>query len=32
MGDKLAHKKIAILVADGFEESELTKPQQALID
>jgi protease I len=30
MGDKLNGKKIAILVADGFEQVELTEPKEAL--
>jgi protease I len=30
MGDKLNGKKIAILVADGFEQIELTGPKEAL--
>ncbi|MDO8861536.1 type 1 glutamine amidotransferase domain-containing protein [Haliea sp. E1-2-M8] len=29
---KLAGKRVAILAADGFEQSELFKPRQALID
>ena len=29
MSQELAGKKIAILVADGFEQVELTKPKQA---
>ncbi len=32
MGDKLKGKKIAFLAADAFEESELTKPWEALKD
>ncbi len=32
MADTLKGKKIAILVADGFEQVELTKPRQALED
>src|SRR5579864_4437329 len=32
MGDRLTGKKIAILVADGFEQVELLKPRQALDD
>src|ERR1700751_3069209 len=30
MAGKLEGKKVAILVADGFEQVELTKPRQAL--
>jgi len=30
--DKLDGKKVAILVADGFEQVEMTKPRQALDD
>src|SRR5881394_2982145 len=30
MARKLDGKKVAILVADGFEQVELTKPRQAL--
>src|SRR2546423_10579523 len=30
--DKLAGKKVAILVADGFEQVEMTKPREALED
>ncbi|HET6528151.1 MAG TPA: type 1 glutamine amidotransferase domain-containing protein [Balneolaceae bacterium] len=30
MADELKNKKVAILVTDGFEEVELTKPRQAL--
>ncbi len=30
MGKKLAGKKVAILVADGFEQVELTEPKKAL--
>ena len=30
MGNKLRGKKIAILVADGFEQEELTGPKEAL--
>jgi protease I len=30
MESKLAGKRIAILVADGFEQVEMTKPRQAL--
>jgi protease I len=30
MGSRLAGKKIAILVADGFEQTELTEPRKAL--
>ena len=30
MGDKLSGKKVAILVADGFEQVEMTKPRAAL--
>jgi protease I len=32
MSQELEGKKIAILVADGFEQVELTKPREALID
>ncbi|PQA59317.1 type 1 glutamine amidotransferase domain-containing protein [Siphonobacter curvatus] len=32
MEQKLQGKKVAILVTDGFEQVELTEPQQALID
>ena len=32
MSQELAGKKIAILVADGFEQVELTKPKQAFED
>ena len=32
MENKLDGKKVAILVADGFEESELTSPKEALED
>ena len=32
MADTLKGKKIAILVADGFEQSEFQKPKQALDD
>ena len=32
MSQKLNNKKIAILVADGFEQVELTKPKQAFED
>jgi protease I len=32
MSAKLSNKKIAILSAEGFEESELTKPKKALED
>jgi protease I len=28
----LSQKKVAILVADGFEQAELTEPKQALDD
>lgn len=30
MADELKNKKVAILVAEGFEEVELTKPREAL--
>jgi protease I len=30
MGQKLDAKKVAILVADGFEQVELTEPKKAL--
>ena len=30
MTQELKNKKVAILVADGFEQVEMTKPQQAL--
>lgn len=30
MSDKLKDKKVAILVADGFEQSEFTEPRKAL--
>lgn len=30
MTQELRNKKVAILVADGFEQVEMTKPQQAL--
>jgi protease I len=30
MADKLSGKKVAILVADGFEEVEMTQPRKAL--
>jgi protease I len=30
--ESLKGKRVAILVADGFEEVELTKPRQALDD
>ncbi len=30
MTQALENKKVAILVADGFEQAELTEPQQAL--
>jgi protease I len=30
MADKLAGKKVAILVANGFEQIEMTKPREAL--
>jgi protease I len=30
MGNRLAGKKVAILVADGFEQVELTEPRKAL--
>jgi len=32
MEQKLQGKKVAILITDGFEQVELTEPQQALID
>ena len=32
MAGKLEGKKVAILVADGFEQVEMTKPRQALDD
>lgn len=32
MADKLAGKKVAILVTDGFEQVEMTGPRKALID
>jgi protease I len=32
MGDKLSGKKVAILIADGFEQVEMTKPRAALQD
>jgi protease I len=32
MNQNLTGKKVAILVADGFEQSEFQKPRQALID
>ncbi len=32
MASKLEGKKVAILVADGFEQVEMTKPRQALKD
>jgi protease I len=32
MDKKLAGKKVAILVADGFEQVEMTKPREALED
>ena len=32
MKNNLSGKKVAILVADGFEQAELEKPRQALID
>jgi protease I len=32
MDKKLSGKKVAILVADGFEQAEMTKPRQALED
>lgn len=32
MADKLKGKKIAVLVEEGFEQEELTKPMQALKD
>ena len=32
MAAKLEGKKVAILVADGFEQVEMTKPRQALND
>jgi protease I len=30
MARKLDGKKVAILVADGFEQAEMTKPREAL--
>ncbi|HAF16250.1 MAG TPA: protease, partial [Blastocatellia bacterium] len=30
MNKKLTGKKVAILVADGFEQVEMTKPREAL--
>jgi len=30
MSDKLSHHRVAILVANGFEQEELTRPRQAL--
>src|SRR5215210_2202061 len=30
MEQKLAGKKVALLVADGFEQAEMTKPREAL--
>ena len=30
MAEKLDGKKVAILVADGFEQVEMTKPREAL--
>lgn len=30
MGDRLANLKVAILVSDGFEQSEMTEPKKAL--
>lgn len=30
MDNKLSNKKVAVIVADGFEESEFTKPVEAL--
>ncbi|MEO7723372.1 MAG: protease, partial [Chthoniobacterales bacterium] len=30
MSEKLSGKKVAILVADGFEQVEMTKPREAL--
>ncbi|MBP6732258.1 MAG: type 1 glutamine amidotransferase [Chitinophagales bacterium] len=32
MSDKLNNKKVAVLVTDGFEESEFSKPVEALKD
>jgi protease I len=32
MAGKISGKKVAILVADGFEQSEMTEPRQALED
>ena len=32
MEEKLKGKKVAILVADGFEQVELTEPKKALED
>jgi protease I len=32
MANKLDGKKVAVLVTDGFEQVEMTKPRQALID
>ena len=32
MDKNLAGKKVAILVADGFEQVEMTKPREALIE
>ncbi|NLG48691.1 MAG: protease, partial [Chloroflexi bacterium] len=32
MEKKLSGKKIAILVTDGFEQEELTRPRKALED
>src|SRR5436190_15387483 len=32
MAKQLADKKVAILVADGFEQVEMTKPREALDD
>lgn len=32
MSDKLSNKKVAVMVTNGFEESEFTKPVEALKD
>jgi protease I len=32
MRNQLANKKVAVLLTDGFEQVEMTKPRQALID
>jgi protease I len=32
MSEKLIGKKVAILIADGFEQVEMTKPREALIE